>query len=708
MPENLHSLDFLGNKQLRHRSYLDQPSFGCLTTFKPSNSYSAMQLNNRTLGIALLSLAWLLVPVYAQFDPFAEDGGMGAEEDTKTQAEMVSEYSSVAPGEVFTVAIKLKHQTGWHAYYQNPGGPGLPLEFDWELPDGVELKQFHWPTPHLYSSDGIQFYVHENDYALLADIQIPSTAKAGESIRVSVTPAWQLCDDKGCDPPMSKTLTMEVKVTEQSVPNKELVGFFKKARSEIPIANTDLDIRLLATDPALVFSITPKDGATLGNVHYIDNQGLTDSEKPQTLSEKDGVYTLNIPRNADSPVGTQISGLLVDRDHKQAAIAFSLPSGVAPADPAHQPSNQASQAASAYGAHGAITEAPSAADLALAAELYDADSKIDFILLDGTKEKSLNFLTALGFIFIGGFLLNLMPCVFPVLGIKVMGFAQQAGSDPRKIKIHGLVFMSGLVVSMWILAGIIYIMIFAFGRDVNWGEQLTSPVFLAAMIMLLYLFGLNMAGVFEIGTSLTGAGGELQAKKGYSGSFFSGVLTTLIATPCSGPFLGSVMGYTLKQPPLLGMVIFTVFALGISVPYVLLAFFPALINKLPRPGAWMITFKQLMAFALFATAAYFYQSFAKITGTGGASWLLMGLVVAGLAVWAYGRFATPVTPKTKKYIWGYAFPLLVAAGAFSLTQSATRERAPAPPLTGSSWYPGVVEFNQSKKRIVWVDHTADW
>ena len=268
--------------------------------------------------------------------------------------------------------------------------------------------------------------------------------------------------------------------------------------------------------------------------------------------------------------------------------------------------------------------------------------------------------------------------------------------------------MMGLVISMWVLAGIIYTLIFAFGRDINWGEQLTSPIFLAALIMFLYLFGLNMAGLFEIGTSLTGAGGELQSKKGYSGSFFSGVLTTLIATPCSGPFLGSVMGFTLKQPPFQGMIIFTVFALGISAPYVVLAFFPKLINKLPKPGAWMVTFKQVMAFALFATAAYFFRSFAKITGTGGASWLLMAVVVIGLAAWAYGRFGTPYTPKLKKLVWGFGFPLLVATGAFLMTKSAAEERAPTPPLTGSSWYPGVVELNRSKGRIVWVDYTADW
>jgi thiol:disulfide interchange protein DsbD len=244
--------------------------------------------------------------------------------------------------------------------------------------------------------------------------------------------------------------------------------------------------------------------------------------------------------------------------------------------------------------------------------------------------------------------------------------------------------------------------------DPNWGEQLTNPVFLAVMIMLLFVFGLNMAGLFEFCTSLTGVGGELQTRKGYAGSFFSGVLTTLIATPCSAPFLGSVMAYALNLNATQGMLLFTVFALGISVPYVVLAFLPNLINKLPRPGAWMVTFKQLMSFALFATAAYFYQSFAKITGVNGASWLLMAIVLVALAVWAFGRFGTPFTPKTKRILWGFAFPAIVTCVAFTITKSATTERAPTPPLSGSSWYPGVVEQNRAKKRIVWVDYTADW
>jgi thiol:disulfide interchange protein len=643
--------------------------------------------------------------LHAQNDLFSTSDDTA--EDSYTQASIISEVEQATPGDIITIAIQLEHADGWHAYYQNPGGPGLPLEFDWQLPTGYALTQLYWPTPELYQSEDVQFYIYKERYTMLADISVPSTAKAGDQAKISVTPTWQLCDDKGCAPPMSKELMVTIPIGESQILSTEHESQFHLARSQLPESNQSWNIEAKIKAADLVLTISSSDGsvAILDSIYYIDNAGITNSSKAQAVNDRGDAYILIAPLNLDADPGSQLEGILIFDGNE--AVTISIPLSNPAAEAEATPSALSPTATSPLG-HGPSNAAPTAAEITAAAELYDAEQKIDFVLLDGTKEKAHNLFTALGFIFIGGLLLNLMPCVFPVLGIKVMGFAQQAGSEPQKIKIHGLVFMAGVVASMWILAGIIYVLIFSFGQDVNWGEQLTSPIFLAAIIMLLYLFGLNMAGVFEIGTSLTGAGGELQAKKGYSGSFFSGVLTTLIATPCSGPFLGSVMGYTLKQPPLQGMIIFTVFALGISSPYVILAFFPKLINKLPKPGAWMVTFKQLMAFALFATAAYFFRSFAKITGTGGASWLLMAAVVIGLAVWAYGRFGTPYTPKLKKLVWGTGFPLLVATGAFFMTKSATEERAPAAPLTGSSWYPGVVELNRSKGRIVWVDYTADW
>lgn len=644
------------------------------------------------LILSLLYTLCLTSLIQAQINPF-DDKSTGTE---KTISGLSSELSAIAAGKEFTIGITLKHADGWHSYYTNPGGPGLPVDFDWKLPEGYKVNDIHWPTPHLYTSGETQFYVYEGEYTFLADLTAPSSAKAGESVIISVTPTWQICSSSGCDAPASEDLYIKLPIAESATHNTAKSELFKDARAHLPKTANNITATAKLEGKNIVLQVTAP-AISSSDLHYIDHAGITDSEQRQTITEgKPNTFTITAPLSEGAATGAELNGLLLVDGKSAFPIVATVENASTTATPA------------ATSTHGAKQAGPTPEDIAAAAKLYDPESKIDYILLDGSKEKDHTLWTALGFIFIGGFLLNLMPCVFPVLGIKVMGFVQQAGSDARKIKFHGLAFMAGLVVSMWILAAIIYILIFSFGRDINWGEQLTSPIFLAFMILLLFLFGLNLAGVFEVGTSLTGAGGELQAKKGYSGSFFSGVLTTLIATPCSGPFLGSVLGYTLKQPPLQGMIIFTVFALGISVPYVLLSFFPKLINKLPRPGGWMVTFKQIMAFALFATAAYFFQSFAKITGTSGASWLVMAMVVLSLAVWAYGKFGTPYTPKVKKYIWGMGFPLLVTAGGVYIAKAATEERAPKKPLTESSWYPGVVESNRAKKRVVWVDYTADW
>ncbi len=355
----------------------------------------------------------------------------------------------------------------------------------------------------------------------------------------------------------------------------------------------------------------------------------------------------------------------------------------------------------------------SADQIAAMARLYDGDAKINYVTL---KEKAATTLwTALFGAFVGGILLNLMPCVFPVLGLKVMGFVQQAGSDPRKIRMHGIAFTMGLVASMWVLAGIILTLKQAFGKDVNWGAQMGNPYFVAAMIVLLFLLGLNMAGVFEIGTSMTRVGGGVQGKKGYTGSFLSGILTTLIATPCSGPFLGAAMGYTLAQPALTAMFLFTIFALGISLPYLLLSFFPSLINKLPRPGTWMDTFKVTMAFALFATCAFFLKTFGGQTGVDGLAWLVMALVILGLAAFFYGTWSPSHVKANKKLWFGFVIPGLIALGGVWMTYDAARQTSDAVAshdaggLNWQEWNPGKVEhLLASKKKIVWVDYTADW
>lgn len=380
-----------------------------------------------------------------------------------------------------------------------------------------------------------------------------------------------------------------------------------------------------------------------------------------------------------------------------------------------------------------VIAADSPEQISAMAALYKPDEKIKYLRFTemadspiGSGKTSSASDTSLGLAFLlmfaGGIVLNLMPCVFPVLGIKVMGFVKLGGEDNAKVRAHGLMFGLGLIVSMWVLAGAVLIVKVATEGAVQWGAQMGNPYFVGIMIVFLFLFGLNMAGIFEIGTSLSSVGGKATQGDGYLTSFISGVLTTLIATPCSGPFLGSAMGVALADDTstLTTMSLFTIFGLGIAMPYVVLSFFPEMIKKLPKPGPWMETFKVIMSFALFATCAFFMRTFGDLTGSKGLSLLVMAMVVFGLAAYLFGSFGEPHIKSGRRIPFGYLFPLLLAGLASWMTFTSAYTAAEMVEkiedkvvaegeVHWTNWRPGKVEYLlASRKSIIWVDYTANW
>ena len=218
--------------------------------------------------------------------------------------------------------------------------------------------------------------------------------------------------------------------------------------------------------------------------------------------------------------------------------------------------------------------------------------------------KEYNFSALLGLAWLGGLILNLMPCVFPVIGLKIMGFVKQAGEDRSRIIRHGWVFTLGVLLSFWLLVGVLLIMRDGLEEQLGWGFQLQEPGFVFILALILLIFGLSLSGVFEIGMSVTGIGSGLSQRSGLSGSFFSGVLATVVATPCMAPFLGVAVGAALTMPAFYSFIIFTAVGLGLSTPYLGLSFFPQWVQKLPKPGGWMESFKQFMAFPIYATVAW--------------------------------------------------------------------------------------------------------
>jgi thiol:disulfide interchange protein DsbD len=308
------------------------------------------------------------------------------------------------------------------------------------------------------------------------------------------------------------------------------------------------------------------------------------------------------------------------------------------------------------------------------------------------------FLPVLGGMLLGGLILNLMPCVFPVIGLKIMGFVQQAGSDRRKIALHGITFALGVFASFGVLSGILFTVRASFG----WGYQLQNPWVVLALMLLMFVLALNMFGVFEIGASATSVGGSLQSKQGLAGSFFSGVLATVVATPCSAPFLGAAIGAAIALPAFQFFAAFGFMALGLALPYLVLSVFPKLIDFLPRPGAWMESFKQAMSFLLFATAGYLLWVYAGLIDLDNLLGPVFGLSAIAAACWIHGRWNLPHREKRTRLAALVLSLLFAAAGLFLA-------RPPEP--SALDWQPWSLEKQQALVdggTPVYIDFTAKW
>jgi len=314
---------------------------------------------------------------------------------------------------------------------------------------------------------------------------------------------------------------------------------------------------------------------------------------------------------------------------------------------------------------------------------------------------------ALAFAFMGGILLNLMPCVFPVLGIKVMGFVEHAHGETRAMRLQGAIFAAGVILSFGALAAIM-LALRAGGAQLGWGFQLQSPVVVSLLACLFFVLALNLSGVFEWGAFAQSMTSSLTARGRYADAFLSGVLATVVATPCTAPFMGAAVGFTMSQGTGLALAVFLMLGVGTALPVFALALFPALLRKLPRPGAWMETFKQVLAFPLFATSAWLAWVLGAQAGNDAVLALLLGLVFIALGAWMYGRWAHAG--------WRWQPALAVLLGALGLFV-AWPSSAPAGATTGmaraegeawEAWTPEKVRTYLAQGRPVFVDFTAAW
>lgn len=599
--------------------------------------------------------------------------------EAQVKATLVSSVTSVEPGQPFQVALRLEHSGHWHTYWINPG-TGLATTLDWNLPAGFTATDIRWPAPTALKDRGgnIIGNGYEGDTYLPVTITPPADLAPGTTVTLKVYAEWLMCEDSCIPGEANLQITLPVSA-EAPAAHPTFGPRVSAVVAALPRVDAAWKVGATRAGDIITLAVTPTQPATHGptGLHFFADDNLVGYDLPQTVaSDGRGGFVLTLKASADGPgdanalvgVLTAKNGWLADGSLPalRVEVPFTSDQMTATGEPA-----------GSLGAPPAVVR---------------------------------GLLATLALAFVGGLILNLMPCVFPVLGIKILGFVNQAGSDKRKVVMHGLTFTLGVLMSFWVLAGALAILR-AGGDQLGWGFQLQSPGFVFALAVLLLIFAMNMSGVFEFGLRATGVGSNLQMKDGYSGSFFTGVLATVVATPCSAPFLAPALGAALALPTGQSFLIFTVIALGLSSPYLLLSLFPAAIKVLPRPGAWMETFKQFMAFPLYATVGYLVWVLAGQVSETGLLMTLFSLVLIALAVWFYGRWNAPGASAGRARFGIIAGALLLALGLWQ-GWPATSAQATASEtgytLTWEKWSTEAVEKYRAEGRTIYVDFTARW
>lgn len=588
------------------------------------------------------------------------------------QASLVAADAAVQPGRAFTVALRLQHAEHWHTYWKFPG-TGLPTSLRWELPPGWRAGDIQWPAPFVLrdARGEIVGNGYSGDLLLPVTLTPPADLKLGEKIEIKAHAAWLMChescvpgsasltlvlDTTGQAPALDPDFGTKIRAVVDSLPKPDPAWTVAAARVGDKVRLSISRVGLSGHDPR--------------GLRFFSADGLISHEAPQTFeSDGRGGGVLTLALAPDGPTSVQKLAGVVTAENGWVG-GRTLPGLSVEVD---------------------LPPLPVEAGAAAAASL------------PGT------LLLAL----VGGLILNLMPCVFPVLGLKILGFVNQAGHQRRRVVAHGLAFTVGVLVSFWALATALAVLR-AGGSQLGWGFQLQSPAFVYALAVLLLVFAMNMSGVFEFGmraSSVVANARWVQKRKSeYAESLLTGVLATAVATPCSAPFLAPALGAALAVSTVESFVIFTAIAVGLSTPYLLLSAFPRAVKLLPRPGAWMETFKQFMAFPLYATVAYLAWVLAAQTSEEGLRGVLVSLALVAMAVWIYGRWTAPGASSGRVR---FGVVGLMVVGTFGLWLGWPRDATSAgpddaPKVVWDPWSPEAVARLRAEGRTVYVDFTARW
>jgi thiol:disulfide interchange protein DsbD len=621
-------------------------------------------------------------------------------------AELVSEYAALVPGQTASVGLRLVHEPDWHTYWTVPGDAGLPTRLSWQLPAGFQAGPIQWPVPEVLRVGSLVDYGYGGTVLLPVDISVPSTAAEGSKVRLAAHADWLVCKDICIPESADLTLVLPVGKAASATPTR-LRDEFAAAWAHIPKPIGLTGAGAIVDGDRIRLQFIPD--RPLDRLEFFPLEpARVQAAAPQRLNVTALGATLDLM--AAQPVAPDfkvLRGVLVANGGPSFApggategkpgsgwagiVEVPLKAGVLPAF-----------AASAATAGGPGESTASAAEPGLPA-----------VAPPGAKAgASMSWALALLGAFVGGLILNLMPCVFPVLSLKLLALVQHRDRGDPSLAAHGLAFTVGAVASFVLLACVL-VVLRAGGSQLGWGFQLQSPLVVGLLTALFFGIGLNLLGAFEVtlGTSLINSP-AVQSLEGHHlrGSFATGVLAVLVASPCSAPFMGAALGYAVAQPAPVALSVFATLGAGMATPYLALTLSPSLLQRLPRPGAWMQHLRQLMAFPMFVTCVWLLWVLAQQVDVDALALVLAALVALALAAWSAGQ----AQRGARGFGWvGTGAAVLSALVMVAATERTTLPAARAAMLHSETeawadWSPPALSQALSRGRPVFVDFTAAW
>lgn len=584
---------------------------------------------------------------------------------------LVPAVAHVRPGDRLLVGLQQQIAPGWHTYWSNPGDSGLATRLDWTLPAGASAGPIQWPTPTVFKAGSVVNYGYADQTTLLTEIQVPAQAPVGRSLPIQVAASWLVCHEVCI--PQKATLGLSLPVVAPYTVLPEPDRRITQAQQALP-RPLAWPVRAEHRAQGVALQL-PAQGAlaeTASRLYFFPAApGAVAHEAPQELTRETDHVTLSLKAGeAPLSISQPLEGVLVvtQGEGAQARRAgYVIRTPLVPAG-------------------GGSREGPGDAG-------------------------GVGLASALMLALLGGLVLNLMPCVFPVLSIKALALLQHSEASPARARRHGLAYTAGVLLSFTAL-GVLLILVQAAGHQAGWGFQFHSPFFVLTVAYLMFAVGLSLSGVFSIGQSISGVGDAWAQRSGYAGSFFTGVLATIVATPCTAPFMGGAIGFALTQPAPALLAVFLSLGLGLSLPYLILSVWPRLQRGLPRPGLWMERLKQALAFPMYAASAWLVWVLAQQAGVDAVAVALGGLIALAVAAWVYDS-SRRAAPWGQRLGAGLAFAAVVAALAGGQTGLGLVEASAAPVSRATA--PLVQAFSQSRLdalraegKPVFLNLTAAW